>query len=146
MLLALLTPVGSDAARAADASAAPATDDHPVVDLRTWPTTTWQFSKLPDDEQSRMIRMGQALLEQYPEHLGPEVADLRNATRHRHVCTHVAIALATMPYAAPLIRRNLARIPSSSPGSAGRSRSRTEWICALRTVWRDAPSPTTRRR
>ena len=97
-MLALLTSVGSG-----EASAAPATD-RPVVDLRTWPTPDADLSKLPDNEQSRMIKMGQELLVHTSEYLGPEVPDLSKRYAGTNMsCSSCHRAAATMPYAAPLV-------------------------------------------
>lgn len=102
MMLALLASVGFEA-KAADAPAAPATD-RPVVDLRTWPTPDIDLSKLPNDEQSRMIRMGQELLTHTSAYLGPEMSDPSKRYAGTNMsCASCHRAAATMPYAAPLI-------------------------------------------
>ena len=102
MFLALLTSVGSNEAKAADAPAA--TTDRPVVDLTTWPTPEIDLSKLPDTEQNRMIRFGQDLLTHTSEYLGPEMADpAKRYSGSNMNCASCHRAAATIPYAAPLI-------------------------------------------
>ena len=103
MALALLTSVGAGEAKAADASAAPATE-RPVVDLRTWPTPDTDLSKLPDTEQNRLIKLGQDVLVHTSEYLGPEMADpAKRYAGTNMACGSCHRAAATVPYAAPLI-------------------------------------------
>lgn len=103
MMVSLLTSALSGAAKAADAPAPPESD-RPVVDLRTWPTPNTDLSKLPDDEPSRMIRMGQALLTHTSAYLGPEAPDPSKRYAGTNMsCSSCHRAAATMPYAAPLI-------------------------------------------
>ena len=98
MILALLASVGPNVA-----SAAPATD-RPVVDLRTWPAPDMDLSKLPDNEQSRMIKLGHELFTHTSEYLGPEVPDRSKRYAGTNMsCSSCHRAEATMPYAAPLI-------------------------------------------
>jgi thiosulfate dehydrogenase len=98
LMLALLTSIGSS-----KVIAAPATD-RPVVDLRTWPTPNTDLSKLPNDEQSRMIKMGQELLTHTSAYLGPEMLDPSKRYAGSNMsCSSCHRAAATMPYAAPLI-------------------------------------------
>ena len=105
LVLALLTSVTVGQAEAADVSSIPAVAaSRPVVDLRTWPTPEIDLSKLPDTEQNRMIKLGQALFTHTSEYLGPEVRD----PSKRYAGTNMACgschrAAATIPYAAPLI-------------------------------------------
>ena len=103
MVLALLTSVGVGKAKAGDTPATPGAD-RPVVDLRTWPTPNTDLSKLPNNEQNRLIKMGQALFDHTSEYLGPEVTDRSK----RYAGTNMACgschrAGATIPFAAPLI-------------------------------------------
>lgn len=98
MMLALLTAVGWGVAGAAPAA------DRPVVDLRTWPTPDTDLSKLPDNEQSTLIKMGQAIFTHTSEYLGPEVADrTKRYSGTNMACGSCHRAAATLPYAAPLI-------------------------------------------
>ncbi len=95
MLLALLSAVGAGAAPAGD---------RPVVDLRTWPTPDTDLSKLPDNAQNRMIKLGQELLVHTAEYLGPEVPDPAKRYAGTNMsCSSCHRAAATLPYAAPLI-------------------------------------------
>lgn len=103
LALALLTSFGAAEAMAAEAAAAP-TPERPVIDLRTWPTPEIDLSKLPDTEQNRMIKWGQALLTNTSEYLGPEVADpTKRYAGTNMACGSCHRAAATVPYAAPLI-------------------------------------------
>jgi len=92
MVLALLTSVGTGEAKAADATAVPAAD-RPVVDLRTWPTPNIDLSKLPNNEQNRLIKMGQALFTHTSEYLAPRCQTAQNATRVRTWRAVAAIVL-----------------------------------------------------
>jgi len=94
-MLALLTSVGAGEAKAADASAAPETD-HPVVDLRIWPTPDTNLSKLPDDEQGRMIRMGQALLTHTSAYLGPDATS--ESASMFHILSAFQFIYVNMPF------------------------------------------------
>lgn len=103
ILVALLTFAGIDAARAAEPAPAPAAE-HPVVDLRTWPTPNLDLSKLPDDAQSRMIRLGQELLTRTYDYIGPEVPDASKRYAGTNMsCSSCHRESATLAYAAPLI-------------------------------------------
>ena len=98
LLLALLTTVGAGAASAAEPA-----KERPVVDLRTWPTPDTDLSKLPDNEQSRMIRLGHDLLTNTSEYLGPEVPDHSKRYAGTNMsCGNCHRGAATVPYAAPL--------------------------------------------
>jgi len=95
----------SDPQPAASNSApvAPVTE-RPVVDLRTWPKPNIDLSKLPNTEQSRLIKKGQALFVHTSEYLGPEVLDHSK----RYAATNMSCSschrdAGTVPYAAPLI-------------------------------------------
>ena len=95
LLLALLAGVGPGVASSAE---------RPVVDLRTWPTPDMDLSKLPDNEQSRMIRLGHDLLTNTSEYLGPEVPDHSKRYAGTNMsCGNCHRGAATVPYAAPLI-------------------------------------------
>ena len=50
--MALLTSIGAGKAIAAPAA------ERPVVDLRTWPMPDTDISKLPDNAQNRLIKLG----------------------------------------------------------------------------------------
>ena len=103
MMLALLTAIGVGQAKAADASTVPASE-RPVVDLRTWPTPKIDLSKLPDNEQNRQIKLGQALFTHTSEYLGPEMLDhSKRYAGTNMACSSCHRAAATIPYAAPLI-------------------------------------------
>ena len=75
-----------------------------MIDLRTWPTPETDLSKLPDNEQNRLIKTGQALFTHTSEYLGPEVADAAKRYAGTNMaCASCHRAAATLPYAAPLI-------------------------------------------
>lgn len=103
--LALAVSLGAGDTRAADgAKVATDSSGRPVVDLRTWPTPETDLSKLPDTEENRMIKLGQALLTHTPEYLGPEVPDpAKRYAGNNMACASCHRAAATVPYAAPLI-------------------------------------------
>lgn len=98
MLLALLPFIGAGEVAAASET------ERPVVDLRTWPTPETDLSKLPNNEQNRMIKLGQALFTHTSEYLGPEMQDRSKRYAGTNMsCSSCHRAAATMPYAAPLI-------------------------------------------
>jgi len=103
MALALMTTIGAGEAKAADASAAPVTE-RLTVDLRAWPTPNTDLSKLPNNKQNRMIKLGQELFTHTSAYLGPEMADPAKRYAGTNMsCSSCHRAAATMPYAAPLI-------------------------------------------
>ena len=102
-VLALMTFIGAAGAKAAETSASPVTE-RPVVDLRNWPAPTADLSKLPNNKQNRMIKLGQAIFTHTSEYLGPEMADpAKRYAGTNMACASCHRAAATMPYAAPLI-------------------------------------------
>lgn len=93
---------GGTGAGASPPPAPPA--ERPVVDLRTWPTPETDLSKLPDTEQNRLIKLGQAVFTHTSEYLGPEVADKSKRYAGTNMtCGSCHRAAATLPFAAPLI-------------------------------------------
>lgn len=102
MMLVLMASITSGQAKAADAGASSATD-RPVVDLRIWPAPKIDLSKLPDTEQNRQIKLGQALFTHTSEYLGPEMLDhSKRYAGTNMACASCHRAAATIPYAAPL--------------------------------------------
>lgn len=81
-----------------------ASDERPVVDLRTRPAPEIDLSTLPDNEQNRMIKLGQAIFTRTSEYLGPEVHDpSKRYAGTNMTCASCHRAAATVPFAAPLI-------------------------------------------
>jgi len=98
LLLTLLTSIGAGKAIAEPAAA------RPVVDLRTWKMPDTDLSKMPDNEQNRLIKLGQELLVHTSEYLGPEVANpAKRYAGTNMACASCHRAAATLPYAAPLV-------------------------------------------
>ena len=98
MMLALMASFGISA------FAAPPAADRPVVDLRTRPAPETDLSKLPDNEENRLIKMGQELLTHTSEYLGPEVPDpAKRYAGNNTSCTSCHGNAGTKTYAAPLI-------------------------------------------
>ena len=78
--------------------------ERPVVDLRTRPVPETDLSKLPDNEQNRLIKLGQAVFTRTSEYLGPEVRDpLKRYAGTNMACGSCHRGAATVPFAAPLI-------------------------------------------